>query len=212
MKSGVPDYEELPLGRFLEMMASREPIPGGGASAAVTVALAAALTSMAARFSTDHLADAGTIALRVEELRHQAVLLAGDDAAAYVRVLDAHRAASDGEEEKRSYKIRQALSEAADVPLAVAEIGVEVAGEAARLAKEGNPNLRGDAATAAILAGAGVRAASTLVEINISAGGDDEGRSLRAARLRDAAATHGGEQVTFENGDIESVVPARKER
>ena len=60
----VPDYTELPLARFLDMVASREPAPGGGASAAVAVALAAALTSMAARFSTDHLTDAETIAAR----------------------------------------------------------------------------------------------------------------------------------------------------
>ena len=47
----IPDYAELPLGCFLDMVASREPAPGGGASAAVAVALAAALSSMAARFS-----------------------------------------------------------------------------------------------------------------------------------------------------------------
>ena len=62
MIDAIPDYADLPLGRFLDMVASREPAPGGGASAAV--ALAAALTSMAARFSTDHLTDAETIAAR----------------------------------------------------------------------------------------------------------------------------------------------------
>ena len=51
----VPDYAQLPLGCFLDMVASREPAPGGGASAAV--ALAAALSSMAARFSIEHLAE-----------------------------------------------------------------------------------------------------------------------------------------------------------
>ena len=56
-EDGVPDYAELPLGRFLDMVASREPAPGGGASAAVAVALVAALSSMAARFSIEHLAE-----------------------------------------------------------------------------------------------------------------------------------------------------------
>jgi formiminotetrahydrofolate cyclodeaminase len=64
MIDAIPDYTDLPLGRFFDMVASREPAPGGGASAAVAVALAAALTSMAARFSTDHLTDAETIAAR----------------------------------------------------------------------------------------------------------------------------------------------------
>ena len=189
---GVPDYAEVPLGRFLDMVASREPAPGGGASAAVAVALAAALTSMAARFSTDQLADAETIAATADKLRDWVVPLARADAAAYGRVLDAYRTPRH-DEEGRSRKIREALSEAADVPLSIAEIGVEVTGISARLAEEGNPNLRGDAVTAAALAGAGVRAAATLVGLNVSAGGADEGRLSRANQL--LAATAAAQEV-----------------
>jgi methenyltetrahydrofolate cyclohydrolase len=182
MTETVPDYTELPLGHFLDMVASREPAPGGGASAAVAVALAAALTAMAARFSADHLADAETIADRAEELRNRVMPLAQADAAAYGRVLDAYRTSRD-DDEKRRRRIREALSEAADVPLSIAEVGVEVAGNAARLVEEGNPNLRGDAVTAAALAKAGVRAAATLVEINVSAGGADDDRLSRVDQL-----------------------------
>jgi formiminotetrahydrofolate cyclodeaminase len=182
MTDAVPNYAELPLGRFMDMMASREPTPGGGASAAVAVALAAALTAMAARFSADHLADAETIADRAEELRNRVMPLAQADAAAYGRVLDAYRTPRD-DDEKRRRRIREALSEAADVPLSIAEVGVEVAGNAARLVEEGNPNLRGDAMTAAALAKAGVRAAATLVEINVSAGGADDDRLSRVEQL-----------------------------
>jgi formiminotetrahydrofolate cyclodeaminase len=64
----VPDYLGLPLGRFMELVASREPAPGGGASAAVTVALAAALSSMSARFSTGHLVEAPALTERAEQL------------------------------------------------------------------------------------------------------------------------------------------------
>jgi len=182
MTDAVPNYAELPLGRFVDMVASREPTPGGGASAAVAVALAAALTAMAARFSADHLADAETIADRAEELRNRVMPLAQADAAAYGRVLDAYRTPRD-DDEKRRRRIREALSEAADVPLSIAEVGVEVAGNAARLVEEGNPNLRGDAVTAAALAKAGVRAAATLVEINVSAGGADDDRLSRVDQL-----------------------------
>jgi formiminotetrahydrofolate cyclodeaminase len=181
MTDAVPNYAELPLGRFVDMVASREPAPGGGASAAVAIALAAALTAMAARFSADHLADAETIADRAEELRNRVMPLAQADAAAYGRVLDAYRTPRD-DDEKRRRRIREALSEAADVPLSIAEVGVEVAGNAARLVEEGNPNLRGDAMTAA-LAKAGVRAAATLVEINVSAGGADDDRLSRVDQL-----------------------------
>src|SRR5918995_1078212 len=135
MTDAVPNYAELPLGRFMDMVASREPTPGGGASAAVAVALAAALTAMAARFSADHLADAETIADRAEELRNRVMPLAQADAAAYGRVLDAYRTPRD------------------------------------------------DAVTAAALAKAGVRAAATLVEINVSAGGADDDRLSRVDQL-----------------------------
>lgn len=187
--AAVPDYAELPLGRFLDLVASREPTPGGGATAAVAVALAAALTGMAARFSTEHLADAGKIADEADALRRRVMPLARADAAAYARVLDAYRTARDGEKES-SRMIWEALTEAADVPLSIAEIGAEVAANSVRLAEDGNPNLRGDAVTAAFLAGAGVRAAATLVEINISSGGADEDRLSRANRhLATTAAT-----------------------
>jgi formiminotetrahydrofolate cyclodeaminase len=200
MTDAVPNYAELPLGRFVDMVASREPAPGGGASAAVAVALAAALTAMAARFSADHLADAETIADRAEELRNRVMPLAQADAAAYGRVLDAYRTPRD-DDEKRRRRIREALSEAADVPLSIAEVGVEVAGNAARLVEEGNPNLRGDAVTAAALAKAGVRAAATLVEINVSAGGADDDRLSRVDQL---LATMAAAQEVVEGAEARS--------
>jgi formiminotetrahydrofolate cyclodeaminase len=199
MTDAVPNYAELPLGRFMDMVASREPAPGGGASAAVAVALAAALTAMAARFSADHLADAETIADSAEELRNRVMPLAQADAAAYGRVLDAYRTPRD--DEKRRRRIREALSEAADVPLSIAEVGVEVAGNAARLVEEGNPNLRGDAVTAAALAKAGVRAAATLVEINVSAGGADDDRLSRVDQL---LATMAAAQEVVEGAEVRS--------
>jgi formiminotetrahydrofolate cyclodeaminase len=199
MTDAVPNYAELPLGRFVDMVASREPAPGGGASAAVAIALAAALTAMAARFSADNLADAETIADRAEELRNKVMPLAQADAAAYGRVLDAYRTPRD--DEKRRRRIREALSEAADVPLSIAEVGVEVAGNAARLVEEGNPNLRGDAVTAAALAKAGVRAAATLVEINVSAGGADDDRLSRVDQL---LATMAAAQEVVEGAEARS--------
>ena len=199
MTETVPEYTELPLGHFLDMVASREPAPGGGASAAVAVALAAALTAMAARFSTGHLDDAEAIAGKAEELRSRVMPLARADAAAYGRVLDASRIPHDDEEERRR-RIREALSEAADVPLSIAEVGAEVAGKAARLVEEGNPNLRGDAVTAAVLAGAGVRAAVTLVEINVSAGGADD----RLPRVDQLLATMAAVQEVVEGTEARS--------
>ena len=177
----------MPLGRFLDSVASREPAPGGGAAAAIVVALAAALSSMAARFSTDQLADAAGLADRAERLREEVAPLARADAAAYGRVLAALRTPDDDPDARRE-RIRGALSDAADVPLAVAEAGAELAEVAARLAREGNPNLEGDAAAAAILAEAGVRAAAVLVRINTRAGELADDRLGRANELVTRAA------------------------
>ena len=177
----TPDYLELPVGSFLDLVAAGDPAPGGGSVAAVSVALAAGLSSMAARLSTKQLADAPGLAERTEGLRERVAPLARADALAYGRVLVAQRAADDDDG-----RVRAALSEAADVPLAIAEAGAQVARIAARLASDGNPNLKGDALCALLLADAGVRAAVRLVEINLSG---EDGRLERARELVETAAS-----------------------
>ena len=190
MKTGATtDYLKEPLGRFLELTAAREPAPGGGAAAAATVALAAALSGMAARFSADHLEDAAALAGRADGLREGAARLARADAIAYGRVLDTRRLSGDPDLRRR--RVKNALSDAADVPLTVAEAGAEVAGLAAHLAQNGNPNLRGDAVCAVLLAAAGTEAAAVLVETNLSDGGEfEDSRLARARELARSAAAH----------------------
>jgi formiminotetrahydrofolate cyclodeaminase len=183
---GTPDYLELPVGRFLDLVASGESAPGGGSAAAVSVALAAGLSSMAARLSTKQLTDSAVLAQRAERLRERVAPLAQADADTYGLVLAAQRTPNTDD---RDGRVRSALSDAADVPLAVAEAGAEVAKIAARLASDGNPNLKGDAICALMLANAGVRAAATLVEINLSDGGIEDGRPGRARQLVEAAAS-----------------------
>jgi methenyltetrahydrofolate cyclohydrolase len=182
----TPDYLELPVGRFLDLLASGESAPGGGSAIAVSVALAASLSSMAARLSTKHLADATGLVERAEGLRERVAPLARADAVAYGRVLVAQRAR---EAPYREGDVRAALSDAADVPLAVAEAGAEVASISARLASDGNPNLEGDALCAVLLADAGVRAAVRLVEINLSGEPGEDGRLERARELVETAAS-----------------------
>ena len=181
----APDYLDLPLGELLDRVASDSPAPGGGSVAAVAVALAAGLAGMAARLSTGQLSDAPELAEKADASRSRVAPLARADAESYGRVLDAYR---DPDPETRATRARDALSRAADVPLAVAEVGSEVAGIAARLAEEGNPNLQGDALAAVLIAGAGVRAAAALVGINLSTANVDDDRLGRANSLVDTTA------------------------
>jgi methenyltetrahydrofolate cyclohydrolase len=181
----APDYLDLPLGEFLDRVASDSPAPGGGSVAAIAVALAAGLAGMAASLSSAQLADAPELAGRADAARLGVAPLARADAESYGRVLEAYR---EPDPETRTARVRDALSGAADVPLAVAEAGNEVVDIASRLAEEGNPNLEGDALAAVLLAGAGVSAAAKLVGINLSTADVDDDRLRRASSLVDKSA------------------------
>jgi formiminotetrahydrofolate cyclodeaminase len=182
-ENSTSEYLDLSLRDFLDLVASGSPAPGGGSVAALTVALAAGLSGMAARLSTGQLADAPALADRADASRRRVAPLARTDAESYGRVLDAYRLPREPDPETRKERLRDALSGAADVPLAVAEVGSEVAGIAARLVERGNPNLEGDAMTAVLLADAGVRAAATLAEINLSSANVEDDRLARANEL-----------------------------
>ena len=86
------------------------------------------------------------------------------------------------EPEVRNTLIGETLSRAADVPLEIAECAASVAELAAEIAACGNPNLRGDAAAASILASSAARVAANLVEINLSTV-EGEARVERARTL-----------------------------
>ena len=167
---------EESLAAFVEKVAAKTSAPGGGAAAAVVTTLAAALAEMAAQFSSKHWDDADDAAARARELRERAAPLAQADAEAYEAVIAA----------RGSPRYDQALSRATDIPLAVAEAAAGVAELAAELAACGNPNLRGDAVTAALLAEASARAAANLVEINLAERNRDQ-RIERAQELASAA-------------------------
>ena len=179
-----------PVGQFLDQVAARTPAPGGGGAAAMTGALAAGLVAMAARFSTAQVPDAGEIADRADRLRHRAAELVDEDAQAYGRVLDALALPRDAA--GRDQQVRAALDRAAAVPEEMTQLGAQVAELAARLAVAGNPNLRGDSISAALLAEASARSAAALVDINVTLGGLDKEVSLRAGH--NVAAAHGAAQ------------------
>jgi formiminotetrahydrofolate cyclodeaminase len=179
---------DQPVGQFLDQIAARSPDPGGGGAAAMTGALAAGLVAMAARFSAAQLPDAGELAACADQLRHRAAELVDEDAQAYRRVLEAFALPRDGTGQ-RDRQVREALQVAAAKPREMAQIGAQVAEMAARIAGAGNPNLRGDSVTAALLAEASARSAACLVDINVTLGGLDEEVSRQAAEAVSAAHT-----------------------
>jgi methenyltetrahydrofolate cyclohydrolase len=164
------DFLDQPLSRFFESVASESAAPGGGAAAAVTVALAAGLSAMAARLSESQLQGSAQLVDQAEGLRQRATELAQEDMMAFEAVHAAYALPKDQDPEGRRRQIRAALVGATDVPLEIAEVAAQVAELAGRLARGGNPNLKGDAVTGALLALAGARSASALVELNVRQG------------------------------------------
>jgi methenyltetrahydrofolate cyclohydrolase len=160
-------YTDVPFEELLDTIAAETPAPGGGSVAAFVTEMAASLAAMAARFARDWDGAAGAVA-QAETLRHRAAPLAAEDAVAYENVLTAMRMPKDLEYEVRNTLIGETLSRAADIPLLIAETANDVAELASEIAVQGNPNLRGDAAAASILASSAVRVAANLVEINLT--------------------------------------------
>ena len=172
-----------PFNELLDSLAAETPSPGGGTGAAWACALAATLVEMSAAFTRhDRLTQ---VTDRARELRAAALELAERDLEAYAPVLEALRLATG--ESQRDDQLADALSAAAEPPLAIAETASEVASLAAVLARTGNPNLRGDAITGATLAEAACRASVSLVRINLAAHTDDP-RLARAVALAAHAA------------------------
>jgi formiminotetrahydrofolate cyclodeaminase len=172
------------VAELLDRLAAKQPAPGGGGAAAITAAMAAGLLGMAARFSTAQLVDSPGRAAYADRVRDQVAALAERDAEAYGAVLAAFALPREPDPQVHRRQIRRALERAAQVPTEIAELASGIAVEAAELAQRGNPNLRGDAFTAAALAAAASRAAAELVRLNVELGklaGDLTDRAARAA-------------------------------
>ena len=192
---GVPEpaYLDMPLGQFLTVLASGTPAPGGGAAAALSVALGASLCAMTARLSARRLDNAVTSQLTTdgERILRSAASLMQADGEAYSRVISAMRKSTGADPAARERAVAAALSDAADVPMQIVELAAEAAGLASRLAADGNPALRGDAIAAALLAGAAARSAATMVSINLAGTPDDERHARADSLVADAGRSAG---------------------
>jgi len=166
---------EVPLEAWLAALAARTPTPSGGAAAAVSLASAAALASMVARFSEESIPDAEELAAVADSCRGEALELAAADQAAvealYGRKAERTRGApgrNEGPEADDDPTVdapdpRQA---AAEVPLRMVILAASLRPLLARLESLGNPRLAGDVGVAVELAASGSAAAARLVRID----------------------------------------------
>ena len=191
--AGQAVFLDMPLREFLGALASGTPAPGGGASAALSVTLGAGLCAMAARLSARQLdGDTATeLTSQAERILAASASLLQADAGSYGRVISAIRSPARADPAARERAVAAALSGAAYVPMDIIALAAQTAALAARLTSEGNPALRGDAVTAAVLAEAGARAAAVLVGINLAGQPDDERHARAGSLLAEAARSAG---------------------
>jgi formiminotetrahydrofolate cyclodeaminase len=177
----MSELGEQGLGWFLDEVAAGTPAPGGGSSAAVALALGAALVEMSAT-----LAGKPDSAARAGALRAAALELAEADLSTYGAVLEVVRLPHD--DPSRAGRLEEALLEASRTPLAIAERGAAVAELGVGVASASNPHVRGDALTGVLLAEAAAGAAARLVEINLAR----QSSAPEVERAREAAAKAAG--------------------
>ena len=150
---------DLRLREFLDEIAAEGRTPGGGSAAALVTAIAAGLLAKVARGSRETWAEAAGVAAQAESLRDRATPLAEADAKEYEAALRA-RAETGGEQgERRDFTLGRAYAKAAEPPLQIVRTAGDVAQLAIAVAESGDPALRADAVTAALLAAAAASAA-----------------------------------------------------
>ena len=175
-------YVDKCVSEFLDMLASRDPTPGGGSGAALGVALAAALVSMVCNLTIgkkgyeDAEERMRDILAQSEALRAELPELLEADTQVYGRVMAAYRLPRKTDEDKaaRRQAIQEALREASEVPLAIADRCAQVVDLALPAAQHGNNWAVSDAGVGALLAEACMHAALLNVSINMASIDDPE--------------------------------------
>ncbi len=170
---------DMDLREVLALTASDAPAPGGGAIAALTAALGAALGQMVLALSYgkkafESLDEETKISLKEEDaqlakLQDRLFNLMQEDTDAFTGYMDALRKPKQTEEEQKAR--RAALDECAlhsmRVPLETAERCLAVLQCLPQIAQHGNKNAVTDAGVAALLANAACEAALLNVKINL---------------------------------------------
>ena len=160
------------IAAFLDRLAARVPAPGGGATAALHAAQAAALLAMVARYSDGPRYDAelmNRIVTEADALREDALALAEADTKAFGAVAEAYRLPRGTEQETsaRSAAISSALADAAHPPADVVRTALLLVGLAEDLWPAGNRAVIADVAAAAEAARAAVVTARLNIEVNL---------------------------------------------
>jgi len=166
---------QMSIEKFLGVLASNEPAPGGGSVAALSGALGAALVSMVCQLSIGRKGlenFEGILKRGLEEatkLRTDLLSRVDLDTQAFNAVMAAFKMPKETDEQKaaRSHSIQQGYKEAVKSPLAIAEQCVSVLRLTGSLLGKTNANALSDLGVGAQEAYAGLEGAIMNVKINL---------------------------------------------
>lgn len=170
----MADIKDKSIQKFLDELASAAPAPGGGASAALAGAQAAALISMVCNLTIGKQnyeaseADMQSVLIKTEQLRFELTEIIQADMDVFNHLMAAYGLAKETEQEKveRSQQIQQILKEATLIPLACAKACAEILKLSEVVADKGNLNVISDAGVAVLLAQAGLKSSALNVYVN----------------------------------------------
>lgn len=160
---------------FMDALASKEPVPGGGGASAYVAALGMALGNMVGSLTVgkkkykDVEPEILELMKQGEGLMERLKELVSEDAVAFLPLSDAYRLPSGTEEEKafKEAQIQKALPEAARVPMEIAKLSVEVIRLQQTFAEKGSVLAVSDAGCGTEFARAALKSARLNVLINL---------------------------------------------
>ncbi|MCT4605113.1 MAG: cyclodeaminase/cyclohydrolase family protein [Marinisporobacter sp.] len=166
---------DMNIKEFLDKTSSNEPVPGGGSIAALSGAIAAALTEMVSNLTIGKKKyieveeEMKAIKEEAEKYRMKFVEDIDKDSYAFNEVMKAFKLPKETEEEKevRKATIQETTKKATLVPLQVAKDAFEIMAIMEKIVVKGNQNAVTDGAVAAMMARTSVLSALYNVKINL---------------------------------------------
>ncbi len=189
----APSFRDLTLVQFGDLLASKEPVPGGGSASAVAASLAGSLVAMVAALSenrpkyADHAALYELAISAATRLSKELLDIADEDAAAYAACAFALKLPREAfaDKEFRDRQIKETAQVAAEVPLRCVEHCREVLILTEALSGRSNVNASSDLRVAALLAEAAGHGAAENVLVNIPLIGETEWTIAAERRVKE---------------------------
>lgn len=168
-------FGEMSINSFLDDLASSSPAPGGGAAAALTGALGAALVGMVCSLTAgkkgyeEFQEEISAVRNEAARLQQDLNALMQKDADAFNHLMSTFKLPreNDSQQAERTRLIQEAYRGAAEVPFLIAWDCLEVVRLACRITGRSNLNVLSDVEVAMALGAAGMEAGMINIEVNL---------------------------------------------